>query len=137
MSGSSFRRLDPQVFDRNWDALSFYHPSVARRIRHALKIEHDEQSPEPVRIPPLEGLQDVLIGGKDTVIAVTQDGTHAEIVGPQWNRTPRQGSRNAVAQSPPQILFILSGGDLSFLEDCNRSLLGTVINIYLDATLAN
>jgi len=120
MSGSSFRCLDPQVFDRNWDALSFYHPNVARRIRHALKIEHDEQSPEPVHIPPLEGLQDVLIGGKDTVIAVTQDGTHAEIVGPQWNRTPRQGSRNAIAQSPPQILFILSGGDLSFLEDCRN-----------------
>ena len=115
----SFRRFDRQVFDRNWDALCFYHPRAAESIRQALALTGDDACPDLRAIPQLEGIRDILVDSEHGLIAVRSDGTQVEIAGLEWDSSDRVELRRVLTEAKPRVLFLYSSGDFSCLDDCH------------------
>ncbi|MFH1741857.1 MAG: glycosyltransferase [bacterium] len=115
---TSFRRLDRQIFDKNWDTLSFYHPHTVASIRRAIGFVEEDACPDLPTLPMLDGIQDVLIEPGRRMMAVSQSGSQSEIIGPEWNGSPRAELTRVLSEINPRVLFLFSCGDLSCLDDC-------------------
>jgi spore maturation protein CgeB len=118
-SYKSFRALFPKTFDRNWDALHYYHPECADTIRKSLSLKPD-QHPELKDLPPLQEISDILIDQNQSIMIVSHT-NQIEIVNPTLRETFRNEIHNNIQQYNPKLLLLLSTGDLSGIQYCQQS----------------
>jgi len=113
----SFRRLAPEIFDKNWDTLAFYHPDVADSIRSIL----GPSDPQLAQIPPINGIRDALIDrAENRMTAISEDGRTVEIIGPQIRKSVELEIGRILTGSSPHVLVLFSCGDFSCLDFCRE-----------------
>ncbi|HOE13055.1 MAG TPA: DUF3880 domain-containing protein, partial [bacterium] len=113
----SFRSLDPAIFSKNWDTLAFYHPDVADSLRSLL----GPSDPQLGCIPPIHGIQDVLIDQTaKRVITISEIGRAVEIIGPQIRKSVGLEIERILTGTNPHVLVFFSCGDFSCLDFCRE-----------------